>query len=361
MAGPRCRAARHVHERVRLLRGQRRHPRAAPGPRQRTAGPGADRRRLRAHLLPRAGHRRAARRPLRTPARLLRRHGRVHARVGAVRAGSDERHPGRRPPLPGRGGRDDGAPGTFDHPGELPGAGAPHRPRRLRDDHRRGAGQRAGARRDPPVGQHLRPELAADLPRQRARGRPHVPLRLPPRPRVPVTDPPKPRPGRRRPAHHRRRAADHPDRRGRRPRLAAVVLALPCRRARRRRGVRVVGAPREAERRPAAPRRPRPVPVQGLSPGVVRERDAVRDDHVVLLRPWPVPAGGTRGHPVGRRADVRAACRGQLRGEPVEQRAREPLRPQHADRGGGFPGRRPPRAPRGVRTRASRQPWCSSG
>ena len=207
------------------------------------AGPGADRRRLRPHLLPRAGHRRAARRPLRAPPRLLRRHGGVHGGLGAVRPGADERHPGRRPPLPGRGGRDDGPPGAVDHPGELPGAGAPHRPRRLRDDHRRGPGQRPGARRDPPVGQHRRPELAADLPRQPAGGRPHVPLRLPARPGVRLAGPPEPRPGRRRPAHPRRRAADHPDRRGRRPRLAAVVLALPGRRARRRRGVRVVGAP----------------------------------------------------------------------------------------------------------------------
>ena len=149
VAGPRGRPARPVHERVRLLRRQRRHPGAAQGPRQRSPGPGADRRRLRPHLLPGAGHRRAARRPLRAPPRLLRRHGGVHGGLGAVRPGADQRHPRRRPPAPGRGGRDDGPPGAVDHPGELPGAGAPRRPRRLRDDHRRGAGQRPGARRDP--------------------------------------------------------------------------------------------------------------------------------------------------------------------------------------------------------------------
>ena len=109
------------------------------------------------------------------------------------------------------------------------------------------------------------------------------------------TGPPQPRPGRRRPAHPRRRAADHPDRRGRRPRLAAVVLALPCRRARRRRGVRMVGAPGPRHRQPL------------VDLGLFRSRDFRRGLFVnvtlyatitlVLLRPWPVPADGTRGQP----------------------------------------------------------------
>jgi len=362
VAGPRRRPARHVHERVRLLRRQRRHPRAAPGPRQRAARPGADRRRLRPHVLAGAGHRRAARRPLRAPSRLRHRDGGVHAGLGRVRAGADERHPGRRPPRPGGGGGDDGPPGAVDHPGELPGAGTARRPRPLRDDDRRRTGQRPGPRRDPAVGQHRRPELAAHLPRQRARGDPHGRFRLPSRSGIPLPRPARPRSARRWPAHARRRAADHPGRRGRRPRLAAVVLALAGRRAGGGRRVRVVGTPGpRGPAAPPAPHRPRPLPVQGFPPRAFRERHAVRDDQLLLLRPRPVPPDGTRRHPPRRRADVRAPRRGELRREPVERHARGALRPQHADRRGGAPGERPARAPRGGRPRAAHRPRAGRG
>ena len=52
---------------------------------------------------------------------------------------------------------------------------------------------------------------------------------------------------------------------------------------------------------------------------------------------------------------------GNFLGEPVEQRAGRALRPQHADRGGGLPGGRPPRAPRGVRARPAHGPGARRG